>query len=126
MPDDLIEEIINKKSTPTIVHADSKKINIVQKLEASFLKNFLGVGSNSNKLETYNIFDHDPDFKNRNGWSVAVSKTQLKSLKQTNIGFLMVHLTKVSDCNSLNRVWTELVFIIVHVYEIVRKLISNL
>ncbi|KAK7367434.1 hypothetical protein VNO80_09446 [Phaseolus coccineus] len=93
VPDDLIEEIMNKKNTPTIVHADSKKINIVQKLEASFLKNFLGVGSNSNKLETYNILDHDPDFKNRNGWSVAVSKTQLKSLKRTNIGFLMVHLT---------------------------------
>lgn len=99
MPDDLIEEIMNKKNTPTIVHADSKSGNIVQKLEASFLTNFLGVESNSNKVEKYNIFDHDPDFKNPNGWSIAVSKKQLKSLKRTNIGFLMVNLAMVSGYN---------------------------
>ncbi|QCD91005.1 reticulocyte-binding protein [Vigna unguiculata] len=96
VPDDLIEEIVNKKNTPAIVHADSKKTNIVKTLEASFLKNFVGVGSNSNKLEKYNILNHDPDFKNRYGSSVAVSKRQLKSLKRTNIGFLMVHLNEGS------------------------------
>lgn len=99
VPDDLIEEIVNKKNTPAIVHADSKKTNIVKTLEASFLKNFVGVGSNSNKLEKYNILNHDPDFKNRYGSSVAVSKRQLKSLKRTNIGFLMVHLNEVRDYN---------------------------
>ncbi|WVZ10642.1 hypothetical protein V8G54_015172 [Vigna mungo] len=96
VPDDLIEEIINKKNTPAVVHADSEKTNIVKTLEASFLKNFLGVGSSSNTLEKYNILDHEPGFKNRYGRSVAVSKTQLKSLKRTNIGFLMVHLNEGS------------------------------
>ncbi|XP_047152775.1 vicilin-like seed storage protein At2g18540, partial [Vigna umbellata] len=94
VPDDLIEEIINKKNTPAIVHADSKKTNIVQTLEASFLRKIVGVGSNA--LEKYNILDHEPDFKNRYGRSVAISKTQLKSLKRTNIGFLMVHLNEGS------------------------------
>ncbi|KHN42001.1 Vicilin-like antimicrobial peptides 2-2 [Glycine soja] len=92
VPEDLIEAIINKTETPAIVHAVPEKRNIVQELEASFLKNFLGVGSNSKKLETYNIFEHDPDFKNPIGWSTAVTKKQLKSLKRTNIGFLMVNL----------------------------------
>ncbi|CAJ1930033.1 unnamed protein product [Sphenostylis stenocarpa] len=96
VPDDLIDEIINKRNTPAIVHAVSKQRNVVQEPEASFLKNFLGVGSNSNKLEKYNIFDHDPDFRNRYGWSVAVTKRQLKSLKRTNIGFLMVTLARGS------------------------------
>ncbi|KAL3039024.1 hypothetical protein AAZX31_01G164100 [Glycine max] len=92
VPEDLIEAIINKTETPAIVHAVPEKRNILQELEASFLKNFLGIGSNSKKLKTYNIFDHDPDFKNPNGWSTAVTKKQLKSLKRTNIGFLMVNL----------------------------------
>lgn len=95
----MIEEIINKKNTPAVVHADSKKTNIVKTLEASFLKKFVGVGSSSNTLEKYNILDHEPDFKNRYGRSVAVSKKQLKSLKRTNIGFLMVQLNEVSDYN---------------------------
>lgn len=99
VPEDLIEAIINKTETPAIVHAVPEKRNILQELEASFLKNFLGIGSNSKKLKTYNIFDHDPDFKNPNGWSTAVTKKQLKSLKRTNIGFLMVNLAMVSDYN---------------------------
>lgn len=83
------------------MHAVSEmKKNIVQELEASFLKNFVGDESNSKKLKTYNIFDHDPDFKNHNGWSIAVTKKQLKSLKRTNIGFFMVHLSLVSDHNN--------------------------
>ncbi|RDX62083.1 Vicilin-like seed storage protein [Mucuna pruriens] len=92
-PEDLIETIIDKSNTPAIVHAVSEKQNTVQELEATFLKNFLGIESNSKKLKTYNIFDHDPDFQNRNGWSVAVTKKQLKSLKRNNVGFLMVNLT---------------------------------
>ncbi|KAH1157896.1 hypothetical protein GYH30_030231 [Glycine max] len=97
VPEDLIEAIINKTETPAIVHAVPEKRNIVQELEASFLKNFLGVGSNSKKLETYNIFEHDPDFKNPIGWSTAVTKKQLKSLKRTNIGFLMVNLNMATE-----------------------------
>nr|KYP66731.1 Vicilin-like antimicrobial peptides 2-2 [Cajanus cajan] len=93
VPDDVIEEIINKSNTPAIVHAVSEKRNVIRELEVSFLKNFLGVGSNSKKLKTYNIFKNNPDFKSHDGWSIAVTKKQLKSLKRTNIGFLMVHLS---------------------------------
>ncbi|KAL2348488.1 hypothetical protein Fmac_002488 [Flemingia macrophylla] len=91
--EDVIEEVISTSNTPAIVHAVSEKRNVIQELEVSFLKNFLGDGFNSKKLKTYNIFDNDPDFKNHNGWSIAVTKKQLKSLKHTNIGFLMVHLS---------------------------------
>ncbi|XP_027362675.1 vicilin-like seed storage protein At2g18540 [Abrus precatorius] len=93
VPEDLIEAITNKTETPGIVHAVSEKPNTVWEMEASFLKNFIRVGSNSKKLKTYNIFDNDPDFKNRNGWSIAVTKKQLKTLKRNNIGFFMVNLT---------------------------------
>ena len=119
MPEDLIEAIINKTETPAIVHAVPEKRNIVQELEASFLKNFLGVGSNSKKLETYNIFEHDPDFKNPIGWSTAVTKKQIKSLKRTNIGFLMVNLNMVSHYNNNNN------NLILNLYAVVLKLILN-
>lgn len=119
VPEDLIEAIINKTETPAIVHAVPEKRNILQELEASFLKNFLGIGSNSKKLKTYNIFDHDPDFKNPNGWSTAVTKKQLKSLKRTNIGFLMVNLNMVSHYNNNNN------NLILNVYAVVLKLILN-
>lgn len=100
VPDDMVEAITNKTGTPAIVHAVSEKHNTVWELEASFLKNFLGVRSNSKKVKTYNIFDNDPDFKNRHGWTLTVTKKQLKPLKRHNIGFLMVNLTRVSDYNN--------------------------
>ncbi|TKY70363.1 Vicilin antimicrobial peptides 2-2 [Spatholobus suberectus] len=87
-----INELVKGFDKKIMQAALKEKRNIVQELAASFLKNFLGVGSNSKKIKTYNIFDHDPDFKNRNGWSIAVTKKQLKSLKRTNVGFLMVNL----------------------------------
>ncbi|KAJ1419051.1 RmlC-like cupin domain superfamily [Sesbania bispinosa] len=96
VPEDLVEAITNKTDTPAIVHAVSEKQNTVWELEASFLKNFLGIQSNSKKVMKYNIFDHDPDFKNRNGWTLTVTKKQLKSLKHHHIGFLMVNLIEGS------------------------------
>ncbi|KAK7406656.1 hypothetical protein VNO78_08285 [Psophocarpus tetragonolobus] len=97
VPDDLIKVITNKRNTPAIVHAVSEKRNIVQGLEAIILESFSGVvASNSKKVKTYNIFSHDPDFRNRYGWSIEVTKKQLKSLKRTNIGFFMVNLTRGS------------------------------
>ncbi|XP_004512222.4 vicilin-like seed storage protein At4g36700 [Cicer arietinum] len=97
VPEDLVEAITNKKETPAIVHAPSKrKHNSVLELEPSFLKYFIGIESNSKKLQTYNIFDNDPDFKNSHGWTLTVTKKQLKPLKQHNIGFLMVNLTMES------------------------------
>lgn len=100
MPEDLIEAITNKTETPAIVHAvpeKAKKKDTIWELEESFLRNFLGFQLNSKKVKAYNIFDHDPDFKNPNGWTLTVTKKQLKSLKRHNIGFLMVNLTAVSD-----------------------------
>ncbi|KAJ1415290.1 RmlC-like cupin domain superfamily [Sesbania bispinosa] len=98
VPEDLVEAITNKTDTPAIVHADavSEKQNTVWELEASFLKNFLGIQSNSKRVMKYNIFDHDPDFKNRNGWTLTVTQKQLKSLKHHHIGFLMVNLIEGS------------------------------
>ncbi|XP_019421441.1 PREDICTED: vicilin-like seed storage protein At2g18540 isoform X2 [Lupinus angustifolius] len=93
VPGDLIEAITNKTDTPAIVHANSKEHKTFWELEALVLSDFLGIPSNDKKGKTYNIFDKDPDFKNCNGWSLAVTKKKLKSLKGTNIGFLMVNLT---------------------------------
>ncbi|XP_057444971.1 vicilin-like seed storage protein At2g18540 [Lotus japonicus] len=96
VPEDLIEAITNKTETPAIVHAvpeKTKKKDTIWELEESFLRNFLGFQLNSKKVKAYNIFDHDPDFKNPNGWTLTVTKKQLKSLKRHNIGFLMVNLT---------------------------------
>lgn len=97
VPEDLVEAITNKTDTPAIVHANSKEHKTLWELEASVLRNFLGIQSNGKKVKTYNIFDKDPDFKNCHGWSLTVTKKQLKSLKGTNTGFLMVNLTTVSD-----------------------------
>ncbi|KAF1861669.1 hypothetical protein Lal_00026080 [Lupinus albus] len=93
VPEDLIEAITNKTETPAIVHANSEEHKTLWELEASVLNDFLGIPSNGKKGKTYNIFDKDPDFKNCHGWSLAVTKKKLKSLKGTNIGFLMVNLT---------------------------------
>ncbi|KAK7309281.1 hypothetical protein RJT34_05865 [Clitoria ternatea] len=97
VPEDVIEAITSKKNTPGIVHVVSEKHQTVWELEASFLDNFLGVESNKKKkLRTYNIFKNDPDFRNCYGWSVAVTNKKLKSLKRSNLGFMMVNLTRGS------------------------------
>lgn len=102
-PEELVEAITNKTNTPAIVHAVTEEKVHFWELEAWFLKSILGgeavMSANKKKPQTYNIFDNDPDFKNCNGWSLTVTKKQLKSLKPSNIGFLMVNLTAVSHSN---------------------------
>lgn len=101
VPEELAEAITNKTDTPAIVHAVSKEQTNLWELESWFSDRILGIeavtSSNSKKPRTYNIFDKNPDFKNCYGWSLTVTKKQLKSLKHTDIGFLMVNLTAVSD-----------------------------
>ncbi|KAF7828828.1 vicilin-like seed storage protein [Senna tora] len=98
-PEELVEAITNKTETPAIVHAVSKEQTKFWELEVWFLNSILGreignaISSNGKKLKSYNIFDNDPDFQNCYGWSLTVTHKQLKSLKPTNIGLLMVNLT---------------------------------
>ncbi|XP_028775643.1 vicilin-like seed storage protein At2g18540 [Neltuma alba] len=102
VPEELAAEISEKTKTPAIVHAVSKEKNNILKLEAWILNGVFGgetaidVSSNNNKPGKYNVFDKQPDFKNRYGWSLMVTQKHLKSLKHINIGFLMVNLTAVS------------------------------
>ncbi|MED6155693.1 hypothetical protein PIB30_007201 [Stylosanthes scabra] len=107
VPEDLVEAITNKSSIPGIVHGiknvtskdapeDDRSTSTPElNLEDSLLGNILGIHSSSNKQKTntYNIFKDDPDFRNRHGWTLTVTKKQLKALKHTNLGFFMVNLT---------------------------------
>ncbi|KAL1316387.1 hypothetical protein HN51_068584 [Arachis hypogaea] len=102
--EDLVEAITKKSSIPGIVHsknATSEEQHAPKDdsytpeidLEASLLGNILGIHSSNKEKTKYNIFKHDPDFRNRHGWTLTVTKKQLKALKHTNLGFLMVNLT---------------------------------
>ncbi|XP_015964047.1 vicilin-like seed storage protein At2g18540 [Arachis duranensis] len=99
VPEDLVEAITKKSSIPGIVHsknATSEEQHAPKDeidLEASLLGNILGIHSSNKEKTKYNIFKHDPDFRNRHGWTLTVTKKQLKALKHTNLGFLMVNLT---------------------------------
>lgn len=100
VPDDVIEELFNSTRPPPMVHALPTEKKTSWKLEARFLKAFLGQADNSlsnkkKKTKAFNILDSDPDFKNCNGWSTAVGKKDLHLLKGSNIGVFMVNLTKV-------------------------------
>ncbi|KAI4327571.1 hypothetical protein L6164_020013 [Bauhinia variegata] len=96
-PNKTIEAITNRTESPAIVRAISKNETTSRELEAWFLKEIAGteggLPTNSKKIKTYNIFQKNPDFQSCDGWSLTVTKKQLKSLKDTNIGFSMVNLT---------------------------------
>lgn len=43
--------------------------------------------------ETYNLFDHEPSFRNTYGWSIAVDKHDYEPLDHSDIGVYLVNLT---------------------------------
>ncbi|XP_022950793.1 vicilin-like seed storage protein At2g18540 [Cucurbita moschata] len=108
VPEEVIEEIMDAKRPPLIVHAAttlSKKptssLSMSLELEARFLKSFIGGGGSGmdfnkkkkKKKGLYNVFEADPDFENCNGWSLTVTKKVSHQLKGSNIGFFVVNLT---------------------------------
>ncbi|XP_010905079.1 vicilin-like seed storage protein At4g36700 [Elaeis guineensis] len=48
------------------------------------------------KTKTFNIYTATPDVENCNGWSIAVTKKEFRSLKGSQFGVFMVNLTKGS------------------------------
>lgn len=109
-PDEVIEEIMNAKRPPLIVHAAAPTPSIKAKssspweFEARLLKSFLGGDASAiefnkkkKKKGIYNVYEVDPDFENCNGWSLTVTKKNSHQLKGSNIGFLVVNLTAVSN-----------------------------
>uniref|UniRef100_A0A0A0KGF2 PreproMP73 n=1 Tax=Cucumis sativus TaxID=3659 RepID=A0A0A0KGF2_CUCSA len=105
-PDEVIEEIMNAKRPPLIVHAAAPTPSIKAKssspweFEARLLKSFLGGDASAiefnkkkKKKGIYNVYEVDPDFENCNGWSLTVTKKNSHQLKGSNIGFLVVNLT---------------------------------
>ena len=47
--------------------------------------------------DSYNLFDEKPDFRNNNGWSIALDGSDYSPLKDSDIGVYFVNLTAV--CN---------------------------
>ncbi|KAF9682302.1 hypothetical protein SADUNF_Sadunf05G0094700 [Salix dunnii] len=108
VPEEMLEEIARATKPPPVVHAVTKgQKSALWKLEDQ-LVNFLAGGKDDSlydignkhkktkETKTFNILDADPDFENCNGWSLAVDKWSLKSLRDSNIGIFMVNLTKGS------------------------------
>ncbi|XLR53935.1 hypothetical protein HN51_022220 [Arachis hypogaea] len=91
--EDLVEVITKKSNIPGIVHSKNatseEQYTPEIDLEASLHVNILGIHSSNKEKTKYNIFKHDPDFRNRHGWTLPVTKKQLKALKHTNLRFLM-------------------------------------
>jgi hypothetical protein len=80
-----------------------------RKLMGRFI-GFGGASSNSNGAEPnkesssdktvrapdpYNLFDHDPSFRNAYGWSVSIDKHHYEPLGHSDIGVYLVNLTAV-------------------------------
>ncbi|KAI8542377.1 hypothetical protein RHMOL_Rhmol08G0134100 [Rhododendron molle] len=98
----VIEEIRSGTTPQAIVHAPPKKGSKLWQFEAQFMKKLLGSKGNSifdipnKKTKTFNILKARPDFQNGNGKSLMVTKKKLPALRGSNIGLLMVNLTKGS------------------------------
>ncbi|GFY94013.1 RmlC-like cupins superfamily protein [Actinidia rufa] len=104
VPEEVIEEITSGPTTPAIVHAEPKKGRTFWEFETQFMKGLLGskgysmfdLENKKRKIKTFNILKADKDFENCNGWSLTVTKKNLPALRGSNIGLLMVNLTKGS------------------------------
>nr|GMC99131.1 vicilin-like seed storage protein At2g18540 [Ipomoea batatas] len=95
-----IEELVSSPDPGAIVHgfSNEKKTTVVvfEFMKAIFGSNSIFQSqSNKKKTKTYNVFSHDPDFENCNGWSTVVSKKHLSALKDLDVSVFMVNLTKV-------------------------------
>ncbi|XP_031094861.1 vicilin-like seed storage protein At2g18540 isoform X2 [Ipomoea triloba] len=96
-----IEELVSSPDPGAIVHgfSNEKKTTVVvfEFMKAIFgSSNIFQSQSNKKKTKTYNVFSHDPDFENCNGWSTVVSKKQLSALKDLDVSVFMVNLAKGS------------------------------
>nr|GMC98654.1 vicilin-like seed storage protein At2g18540 [Ipomoea batatas] len=96
-----IEELVSSPDPGAIVHgfSNEKKTTVVvfEFMKAIFGSNSIFQSqSNKKKTKTYNVFSHDPDFENCNGWSTVVSKKQLSALKDLDVSVFMVNLAKGS------------------------------
>nr|GMD00891.1 vicilin-like seed storage protein At2g18540 [Ipomoea batatas] len=96
-----IEELVSSPDPGAIVHgfSNEKKTTVVvfEFMKAIFGSNSIFQSqSNKKKTKTYNVFSHDPDFENCNGWSTVVSKKHLSALKDLDVSVFMVNLTKGS------------------------------
>ncbi|KAK4774050.1 hypothetical protein SAY87_029069 [Trapa incisa] len=105
VPAELVDEILNATRPPAIIRAGATATSLPKKQvfwewEARILKSYLvgGESLNKNKKKTkaFNVFDADKDFENCNGWSLTVTKKDLRALKHADIGVFMVNLTKGS------------------------------
>ncbi|KAK4790692.1 hypothetical protein SAY86_017996 [Trapa natans] len=105
VPAELVDEILNATRPPAIIRAGATATSLPKKQvfwewEARILKSYLvgGESLNKNKKKTkaFNVFDADKDFENCNGWSLTVTKNDLRALKHADIGVFMVNLTKGS------------------------------
>ncbi|PSS36456.1 Vicilin-like seed storage protein [Actinidia chinensis var. chinensis] len=104
VPEEVIEEITSGPTMPAIVHAEPKKGRTFWEFETQFMKGLLGskgysmfdLENKKRKIKTFNILKADKDFENCNGWSLMVTKKNLPALRGSNIGLLMVNLTKGS------------------------------
>ncbi|XP_058228586.1 vicilin-like seed storage protein At2g18540 [Rhododendron vialii] len=100
--EEVIEEIRSGTTHQAIVHAPPKKGSKLWQFEAQFMNALLGSKGNSifeipnKKTKTFNILKAKPDFQNGNGKSLMVTKKKLPALRGSNIGLLMVNLTKGS------------------------------
>ncbi|XP_057969521.1 vicilin-like seed storage protein At2g18540 [Malania oleifera] len=98
--EEVIEELMKTAKVPAIVHAVRRQKTTFWEAEALLSKVLLEAkGYNmfeANKKRTFNILKEEPDFKNCYGWSSIVTEKKLHVLKGSNIGVLMVNLTKGS------------------------------
>ncbi|KAA8547327.1 hypothetical protein F0562_003809 [Nyssa sinensis] len=105
VPEEMIEEIINGTQQPAIVHGVPEKERTLWEWKlVQLMKGILGskgyslfdVNNKKEKTRTFNILNANPDFENCNGWSLTVTKKNLKALKGSKFGLFMVNLTKGS------------------------------
>ncbi|KAL4591488.1 hypothetical protein LXL04_004456 [Taraxacum kok-saghyz] len=61
-----------------------------------FVNSMFGVNrkkGDTKSLDSYNIYDRKPDFKNDYGWSIEVSENDYEPLKRSDFGVYLVNLT---------------------------------
>lgn len=105
------------KKPPSIVHMSKNTENDKSDWREGIIQALVGGGSShsldNKKGKTFNILKAKPDFKNCNGWSLAVTSKDFHALKGSDVGAFMVNLTKV--CNFLfTFIYSPCVAIMVH------------
>ncbi|KAJ8643044.1 hypothetical protein MRB53_004792 [Persea americana] len=87
------------KKLPSIVHMSKNTENDEFEWREGIIQALVGGSSHSldnKKGKTFNILKVNPDVKNCNGWSLAVTSKDFHALKGSDVGAFMVNLTKGS------------------------------